>query len=103
MSHSNYTASERRGVLAIAIIALLLIGGGVLVSLIHGNKGDSSEYPIVREHPELIDSAAIRDEGTKQTGGATKKSNVKKRNSETKSSKKSQKTYRRRSPLDEPV
>ena len=98
MSHSSYTASERRGILAIATIALALIGGGAALSLCSRERAEAEELPVVIEHPELIDSLAVKEKeeksGKKKREKATKGS---------KSTKKEKKVYRRRSPLDEPV
>lgn len=97
MSHSKYTASERRGILAIAIIALLLVGGGLLVTLINRNKELTREIPAVVEMSEMIDSVALKqqEEKTVKKKARSKKSG--------KSNSKNKKVYRRRSPLDEPV
>lgn len=106
MSHSSYTASERRGILAIAIISLLLVGAGVGLSFLGNQAYAEEETPMVIEHPEMIDSTAVLN--TKKLKSETKKSpkNTKQTSTKTKKSSsktKSKKTYRRRSPLDEPV
>ena len=99
MSRSSYTASERRGVLLIAILALLLIGGGLGVSFCQRPSSKDAEYPIVVEHPEMVDSVAVKAEKE------TKKKNTRKgtKNKKASTTKKRPKTYPNRSPLDEPV
>lgn len=97
MSHSSYSASERRGIITIAIIALLLIGGGVTFTLCGRDSKDSHEIPVVIEHPEYIDSASLEIQKIERD---KKKSDRKKsRGSKTKS----KKEYRQRSPRDETV
>lgn len=99
MSHSSYTASERRGVLAIALVALLLIGVGAGVSMWNGSR-ETEEMPAVVEHAEMIDSVAIKEEAENKSAGKKTETSVKK----SKTGKtKTPKTYRRRNPLDEPV
>lgn len=98
MNRSSYTASERRGILAIALVSLLIIGCGAIFSLC-GRGGNSGENIImVEEHPELVDSTAVKK---KQQKDSKKKSKKKSKSSSSKS--KTNKTYRKRSPLDEPV
>ena len=101
MSHSSYTASERRGILAIAILALLLIGGGVTLSLCGRPHEEVEEIPVVVEHPELVDSISIKSSAS----NSSQKSNKSTKSKTIKSSSKTKvkKVYRRRSPLDEPV
>lgn len=96
MSRASYTASERRGVLAIAIIALFLIGFGVCFSLCGRSVEAEIEMPAVEVHHEMIDSAALLKSKEKKTSKKTKK-----KSSSSKS--KNSKSYRHRSPLDEPV
>ena len=102
----SYTATERRGVLAIAIIALLLIGAGVGISYF---KGESlQKTPTVVELPEMIDSTTNEDT-QKEVSISDRKNkpatNRKKKQTSTKKSAKdgAKKTYRKRSPNDEPV
>lgn len=97
MSHSSYTASERRGVLAIALLSILIIAGGFLFS--HCNRGVSSgnNDPVVIESKSFVDSVAIDRAKGKEN------SKNKKTRTGSSQSKKTQKTFRKRSPLDEPV
>lgn len=93
MSHSAYTASERRGVILIALIALLLILLGVGFSLWNKERVNNNVIPKVEEYPEYIDSADFKEAPIIKPETKKQKS---KKNSE-------KKKYRRRSPLDEPV
>ena len=97
MSLNSFTSSERRGILAIALVALLCIGGGVLISLSERQNRISAPQNIVEDLPELTDSLSSIEKNQNKTKkkAKTKKSNNKKS--------KEKKTYRRRSPLDEPV
>lgn len=117
MSHSSYTASERRGILVIAILSLLLIGGGVAFSLFDKNADNLEAMPVVEEMPQLIDSVSllknedkiVMEEGGKDKEISKKKGETKGSKSRTdkrkgKSDKKRNKPLpRKRSPLDEPV
>ena len=97
MSHSSYTASERRGILAIALVALLIIAIGVGFSFFNQSNNRTEESPKVIEHSEwkdTTDNSVVPVRKNKKEAG-------KKKN--TKSGSKTKKTYRRRSPLDEPV
>ena len=97
MSHSSYSASERRGILVIAILAFVLIGAGITLSLCSRNS-DIKEIPVVIQHPELVDSTSLNTKNEKSS--KRKDTKVKKTTSR---KTKSKKTYRKRSPLDEPV
>lgn len=99
MSHSSYTASERRGIIIIAIISLLLVGAGLGVSFCNRNVVPADKYPIIETHPEMVDSVTVLNE--KDQLKTDKKTKKNKAGNSTK--KKDVKTYRRRSPLDEPV
>lgn len=101
MSHSSYTASERRGVLAIAIIALLIIAVGVGMSLINQNKAEAEVLPQVIEHPEMIDTTAVVWKERKSKLIKSKSVGSSEKPSKKKLDKK--KAYRRRNPLEEPV
>ena len=95
MSRSSYTASERRGILAIGIVSLLLIGGGIAVSFLEGQRADAEVTPMVIEHPELLDTIKIEDKAKSPI-----KENLKKQST---SSKKTKQTYHRRNLLEEPI
>ena len=96
MSHSSFTASERRGIIVIAVISLLIIGGGVVIALCGRNPQTEKEIPVVVVHPEMADSVP---EGSNKEKSVKK--NSKKKSSSSKN--KTKKSYPRRSPLDEPV
>lgn len=83
--------------LAIALVALLIIGSGVVLGLCGRPKEVKKEIPVVIEQPQMIDSVAV--EQNKEI--LNKKS--KKKKSGKNSSTKQPKVYRKRSPLDEPV
>ena len=100
MSHSSYTASERRGLLAIAFISLLLIGGGLGVTMCTERNTVIKEAPRVESYPEMIDSIALQKTLDKKKNKGLKKM---KKSVDTSSKSRSKKTYRKRSPLDEPV
>ncbi len=125
MGRQPLTASERRGILIVAIISLLITGAGLCVSYCGRNGADSTPPPT---EPELLYTPADdttnnrsnptapksnTDSTSKITQTDSAKSDKKdsakgdKKNSAEKSkskrTKKQPKTYRRRSPIDEPV
>ena len=95
MSHSSYTASERRGILVIALVALLIIGSGVVLALCGRPKERVEEIPVVVEHPEFIDTVTGYNSNVKVS--------KKKSKSTSKKLKKDQKIYRKRNPREETV
>ena len=99
MFNNSYTASERRGVIVIALIALLIMGIGAGVTLYNKSEGANERAPKVVEYPEMIDSVAVKE----QKAEPSKKKTSKTKSVSKKSTSKSKKVYRRRSPLDEPV
>lgn len=100
MASRPYTASERRGIIVIAILALLFIGAGVGFSFFHNET--SPHTPEVTVIPETLDSVATEKAINEKSKKKTKKSSRSK-SGKSSSKKKSQKIYRQRSPLDEPV
>lgn len=94
MSRSSYTSSERRGLLAVALVALIIIAAGVVLGIKNPRHEHIEEIPVVVEHPEMIDSVALKkDKETKhkkKTGSSSKKTPGKK-------------SHIRRNPHDEPV
>lgn len=98
MSRTSYTASERRGILAIAVIALLIIGFGTIFSFCNNRLEAENEELKVIEHPEMIDSIAVKHKKDNSL-----KTRSKKKNKAGSNKTKTKKTYRQRSPLDEPV
>ncbi|MCH5229371.1 MAG: hypothetical protein J1F12_05180 [Muribaculaceae bacterium] len=97
MSRHSYSASERRGILAIALVALIIIAAGIVLPLCSRRETGPHELPVVIEHTELIDSTSTVK--SHQTRGKAKSGINKAKESKTKT----KKSYRRRSPLDEPV
>lgn len=95
MGKNPYTSSERRGIIAVALVALLILGGGIILSVTGGQTALEEESVI--EYPEMVDSVALHQ--------ANDRSSQKKSKTKSKRIKKpiEKKTYRKRSPLDEPV
>lgn len=104
MSRNSFTSSERRGVIAIALIALAIVGAGIGISFCE-RLPSTDDYPIVNEQNEMADSTAIINSDYQKNSGS-KSGNKSKKGKDGKKksgSKKEKKTYRQRSPLDEPV
>ncbi|MCH5223547.1 MAG: hypothetical protein J1E82_05850 [Muribaculaceae bacterium] len=100
MSAKSYTASERRGIIAIAVIALIIIGAGIGFSFFEkSNMQNDAEVVELKEAVDTLSNKKIPEVKSqkRKQGGSTKKA-IKKAKS-----KKSPKQFRRRSPLDEPV
>lgn len=97
MAKNSYTSSERKGILVIALVALLIIGSGVVLALCGRPRERVEEIPVVVEYPEAVDSTYLKNENE------TKKNTKSKTKNTTSSATKTQKIYRKRSPLDEPV
>lgn len=102
MSHNSYTASERRGIIAIAVIVLVILTGGICLTFLGRTVTNDEELPIVRTYPEMIDSTVLEKENIakpkKKRNAAKKVSNKK-----TKTKTNPKKTTRHREPLEEPI
>ncbi|MCH5227134.1 MAG: hypothetical protein J1F16_04875 [Muribaculaceae bacterium] len=96
MAHISYTASERRGVLLIALISLIIVAAGIGVTLFGTTKTEAEIVPVVNEYPQLIDSLELKKQQKKEDN---KNRNKKKKSTNSKEKKR----YRQRNPLDEPV
>ena len=100
---ASYSASERRGILIVALIALIIIGAGLFIAYFERHQPDDMKNtPQIVEISEYIDTVSNNYETEKTTLNKKQKS-LKKKNSKKTSKGKAQKTYRRRNPLEEPV
>lgn len=100
MGKNPLTSSERRGIIAVAALALFITGGGLIL-----NRCQRPEPVATPEEIEVLldgDSLNSRvvDDSMKKKRSRRKKEGVDSLGSE---KRKSKKIYRRRSPLDEPV
>lgn len=89
------TASERRGVIAIAALALLITAGGFLFSISGSSDAQELPEPTVET---IVDGDTVKPEKP-----GRKKKEKKARKYKKASKKKQKKNYGRRNPLDEPV
>lgn len=94
------TASERRGILVVAALALLITGAGWVVSVCQRNlpEEDMPEVEVLVRGDSVTD-----DGGSKKMSGKTRKKKKEKSDSLGNKSSKTPKKYRRRSPRDEAV
>lgn len=96
MKKNPLTASERRGILIVAGIALLLTGGGWIVSRCQRPPIDVSPQEVtILMHGDSLSSD--KDKMQKKRKRKTRKDSVSSKK------KKVKKTYRQRNPLEEPV
>lgn len=110
MASHPFTASERRGILIIAIISLLITGAGILVSRCHRQEPlmEKNDVEVLinasNSYSTPADSLArVRRDSLRQ---ARRDSLKKARRDSVRMSRKAKrdpKTYRRRSPIDEPA
>ena len=101
MGSKPFTASERRGIIAIAFIAFAVRASGFLFTLCD-RISDNDIIPEVIELEEMIDSTSIREK-QERTGGKSKKKSKKTGKGKRPKTLKEKKIYRKRNPLDEPV
>lgn len=92
MPRNSYTSSERRGIIAIGVIALVIMAAGLILSFCR--RESEQEKIVVTEYPQFVDSVSLKNKNSVVTRSKKK---TKKERADKK------KTYRRRSPLDEPV
>lgn len=103
MGRNTITSSERRGIIAIAFLALLIVGGGMVLSRCGGH-----ESMMTQEEIEILlksDSVPRNDDSVKRGKGRNGRAGKGKNRKDTLNDKgkKSGKTYRRRNFLEEPV
>ena len=89
------TSSERRGILVVAAIALLITGAGLLVPECGRNKCEVS--------PEEVEVIVRGDSAGGESSGKMKEKREKRHKVSSSGKEKKKKTYRRRSPRDETV
>lgn len=95
------TASERRGIIVVAALALLITGSGWVVSMCQRNMPDEEmpEVEVLVSGDSVIDVAG----GVDGKSEKTRKRKKERFDSLGNKSSKTPKTYRRRSPRDESV
>ena len=98
MMKNPVTASERRGIIVVAVLALLITGGGWLVSTCRRQSPET----VPPEVAVLVRGDSVGD-GVGESSGKRKKNRKDSTGSSKSSKSKSPKTYRRRSPRDESV
>ena len=101
MSRHSYSSTERRGVIAIALVALIIIALGIGFSYFRGESGQK-EKPRITEMTEFLDTLNNDIDKPEISSNSAAEKTRKKTNSTSKKSK-TKKTYRKRNPLDEPI
>lgn len=100
MGKNPLTSSERRGIIAVAAIALFITGSGLILSRCQRPEpvATPEEIQVLLDGDSL--QSRVADDSVKK-----KRSRRKKERSDSVESekRKNKKNYRRRSPLDEPV
>ena len=106
MSRSSYTASERRGIILIAAISLLLIGGGLIFSFKEHKNEPGNAIPMVEEYTELLPDSlndVRNNKSSKKSRKGLRSISIEKMDSTIKKVKRNKKVIRQRSPLDEVI
>lgn len=108
MAKKSYSASERRGILVVAALALLITSSGFIIS--RCNQPDASEklpqdkiQTIVSPDSTDNHKSASHNKELTPADSTKKKGKKGKRKKSGSSHSKDRKTYRKRSPLDEPI
>lgn len=103
MPDKSFTSSERKGILAVAGIALLVIALGFCAGLCSRNGDalpvDEMEEVMVLDSVPYSETGSVKDNDTVKKISSGKKETTRKK----KNSTKKKKTYRRRDPRDEIV
>lgn len=100
MARHPVSASERRGIIVVAALALLITGSGIITSTCslrnrHGHEPEITTLTL----PSSSDSLQKNDSGKSSKTDSLKKKGKKKKGN----SSRTPKTYRKRNPLDETV
>ncbi|MDE6444176.1 MAG: hypothetical protein K2K64_07140 [Muribaculaceae bacterium] len=101
MARHPVSASERRGILVVAALALLITASGIITS-------ECSRIKTADQEPTMtvIDvKAGVESQDSAKAGTTVRKDSLQGKGKKRKgsSSSRSPKSYRRRNPLDEPV
>lgn len=111
MAFHPLSASERRGILVVAALSLLITGGGLCVSYCDRPQQviDPHEVEVLMERDSLSEAQADsvakvrRKSLQKQRRDSIRRAKGKMKNKSGGSRKREEKVYRRRSPIDEPA
>lgn len=118
MAKNSYTSSERRGIIAIAALAILITVAGLGLSLCDRNNDDVATTPSVYPMEAMADTIVFSDlksnkktrenskkkiTSSRESLNSTKEGSHSRKKSPKHKKEKQKKTYRQRSPLDEPI
>lgn len=105
MGKRPVTSSERKGILAVAAIALIVTGIGLAASFAdnHGDSDPAVTMQVIHQNILTTDSANSVNTDSLSTPNSNKKTKSSGRKKDSSSSGNQPKTYPRRSPLDEHV
>ncbi|MDE5976804.1 MAG: hypothetical protein K2G69_09665 [Muribaculaceae bacterium] len=103
MAKNSMTSSERRGIIVVALLALIIIGSGMIVARCGGSEPqpDNDEvYTLLADSLQQEINTA-REKSHRDSLKRHRSDSIKRKKKG--KSQKSPKTYRKRQPLDEPV
>ena len=99
MARHPYSASERRGIMAVVAISLLVVGSGFLVKHCQGGEPDPEAGRVeVLYRPDSIRAAEDNSDTVKRSRKRARRDSAGRKNG-----KRARREYRRRSPLDEGI